>query len=70
MSQRDVSVGDTVRRGQVIARLDPHNEEIGVQSARAQLAAARAQQVEAQHNFERMRDRNLGLSTITPARCR
>ena len=56
LSERGVSVGDAVRPGQVIARLDPHNEEIGLQAAHAQLAAARAQQVEAQHSFARMRD--------------
>jgi RND family efflux transporter MFP subunit len=54
--ERSVNVGDTVRPGQVIARLDPQNEETGLLSARAQLAAARAQQVEAQHTFGRMRD--------------
>lgn len=56
LSERSVNVGDNVRPGQVIARLDPHNEEIGLQAARSQLAASRAQQVEAQQNFARMRD--------------
>ena len=54
--ERRVNVGDRIRPGQLIARLDPQNEESGVQSARAQLAAARAQQLEAQVNFNRMRD--------------
>jgi RND family efflux transporter MFP subunit len=56
MLERLVNVGDTVKAGQFIARLDSQNEESGLQSARALLAAARAQQVEARSNFGRMRD--------------
>lgn len=54
--ERNVTVGDTVRPGQLIAQLDSQNEESSVQSARAQLAAARAQLVEARNNYARMRD--------------
>jgi RND family efflux transporter MFP subunit len=54
--ERLVDVGDTVKSGQLIARLDPQNEESGVQAARAQLSAAQARLVEARSNFERMRD--------------
>jgi len=54
--ERVVNVGDTVRPGQLIARLDPQNEESALQAARAQLGAARAQQAEARNNFARMRD--------------
>jgi RND family efflux transporter MFP subunit len=54
--ERLVDVGDTVRVGQLIATLDPQNEESGVQAARAQLSAAQARLVEARSNFERMRD--------------
>jgi RND family efflux transporter MFP subunit len=54
--ERAVDVGDTVRPGQLLARLDPQNEESGLQAARAQLAAAQAQLVEARNNHERMRD--------------
>lgn len=54
--ERQVSVGDTVRAGQRIARLDSQNEETALQSARAQLAAAQARLVEANNNFDRMRD--------------
>ena len=54
--ERNVNVGDTVRPGQLIARLDSQNEESSVQSARAQLAAARAQLSEARNNYGRMRD--------------
>jgi RND family efflux transporter MFP subunit len=52
--ERNVSVGDAVRPGQLIARLDSQNEETGLQSARAQLAAAVAQRVEARNNYTRM----------------
>jgi RND family efflux transporter MFP subunit len=54
--ERSVNVGDTVRRGQLLARLDPHNETSSLQAARAQLVAARAQQADARTNLERMRD--------------
>ena len=56
ITERNVNVGDTVRPGQVIARLDPQNEESTLQSARAQLTAARARQSEARNNFLRMKD--------------
>jgi RND family efflux transporter MFP subunit len=54
--ERTVEIGDSVRPGQLIARLDPQNEESSLQSVRAQLAGANAQLVEARSNFERMRD--------------
>lgn len=54
--ERAVEIGDSVRPGQLIARLDPQNEESALQSVRAQLAGANAQLVEARSNFERMRD--------------
>lgn len=54
--ERLVDVGDTVKKGQLIARLDPQNEESGVQAARAQLSAAQARLIEARATFERMRD--------------
>jgi RND family efflux transporter MFP subunit len=56
MLERPLGVGDTVRPGQLIARLDPENEDTNVQSARAQLAAAQAQRAEAENNLRRMRD--------------
>lgn len=52
--ERAVDVGDNVKPGQLIARLDPQNEESALQSARAQLAGANAQLVEARANFSRM----------------
>jgi len=54
--ERLVDVGDTVKAGQLIARLDPQNEESGLQAARAQLSAAQARLVEARSSYERMRD--------------
>jgi len=54
--ERTVDVGDNVKPGQLIARLDPQNEESNLLAARAQLAAARAQAVQAQSNFVRMRE--------------
>ncbi len=54
--ERAVEIGDTVRPGQVLARLDPQNEESGLQAARAQLVAAQAQLVEARNNHIRMSD--------------
>jgi RND family efflux transporter MFP subunit len=54
--ERTVDVGDTVRPGQLLARLDPQNEQSGQQAARAQLVAAQAQLVEARNNHQRMRD--------------
>lgn len=56
MLERLVNVGDIVRPGQLIARLDSQNEESSLQAARAQLAAARAQLTEARNNFVRFRD--------------
>jgi RND family efflux transporter MFP subunit len=56
MLERAVNVGDTLRPGQLVARLDSQNEESSLQAARAQLAAARAQLTEARNNFARFRD--------------
>ena len=53
MIERNVDVGDTIVPGQLLARLNPQNEETSLQSARAQLAAARGQLTEARNNFER-----------------
>jgi RND family efflux transporter MFP subunit len=53
MTERLVGVGDQVEAGQVIARLDPKDEENALRAARADLAAAMGQLVEAQNNYER-----------------
>lgn len=54
--ERLVQVGDALRPGQLVARLDPQNEQSTLQAARAQLAAAQAQLTEARNNFVRFRD--------------
>lgn len=54
--ERNVDIGDRVRPGQLLARLDQMNEDSSLQSARAQLAAAQAQGAEARNMFNRMRD--------------
>ena len=56
MLERAVNVGDTLRPGQLVARLDSQNEESSLQAARAQLSATRAQLTEARNNFARFRD--------------
>jgi RND family efflux transporter MFP subunit len=53
MTERLVNVGDQIEPGQVVARLDPQNEENGLRAARADLAGARGQLVEAQNNYGR-----------------
>jgi len=54
--ERSVGIGDTIRPGQPLARLDSQNEETSLLAARAQLTGARAQQNEAQSMYARMRD--------------
>jgi RND family efflux transporter MFP subunit len=53
--ERNVDVGDTVTPGQLLARLNPENEESARKSARAQLAAARGSLVEVRNNYERQK---------------
>lgn len=56
MVERTVGVGDRVRAGQLVARLDRSNEENGLRAARADLAAARARLTEARNNYQRQRE--------------
>lgn len=56
MIERTVQVGDAVRAGQAIARLDPQNEESSLQAAKAQSSAAQARLVEARNHYARMQD--------------
>jgi RND family efflux transporter MFP subunit len=51
--ERKGEVGDKVEPDQVLAKLDPQDELNTLRSAQAALAAARAQEVEAQGNFDR-----------------
>lgn len=53
--ERLVNVGDTITAGQVLARLDPADEENGLRAAEANLAAAEAQLSESEANFNRQR---------------
>lgn len=53
--ERLVSVGETVAPGQVIARLDPADEENALRGAQAGLTAAAAQLSEARANYGRQR---------------
>ena len=53
MTERLVNVGDAIAPGQVVARLDPSDEEDALRAARADLAAATGQLVEAQNNYQR-----------------
>ena len=51
--ERSVNVGDQVKTGQVVARLDPSTRRDAVDGARANLAAAMARLVEACNTVER-----------------
>ncbi len=53
MIERPVSVGDRVKAGQLVARLEPQNEMNALRSAQAGLAAAQARLTEARNRFER-----------------
>jgi RND family efflux transporter MFP subunit len=53
--ERRVSVGDSVTPGQLIARIESQDEKNALRSAEAELAAARAADVEARNNEERYR---------------
>ncbi|GFO83518.1 MAG: RND transporter [Methyloceanibacter sp.] len=55
MTERLVAVGDTVEAGQVVARLDPSDEENGVRAAEASLASAEAVLSEARIDYDRQR---------------
>lgn len=56
IAARLVQVGDTVKAGQVLARLDPADVELGAASARAQLAAAESERGLAKAEVERYRE--------------
>ena len=51
----DVKVGDRVRRGQVLARLDPTDFELRVEEAKAALAQAEASLRRVEADFDRVR---------------
>lgn len=51
--ESDVSLGDWVKPGQLVARLEPQNELNALRAAQANLAAARGQLTQARNHFER-----------------
>jgi RND family efflux transporter MFP subunit len=53
MIERPVNVGDRIEAGQVIARLEPQNEENALRAAKANLVAAQAALTQARNHFER-----------------
>jgi RND family efflux transporter MFP subunit len=53
MIERRVNLGDRVRPGQLVARLEPQNEQNALRQARANLAAAQGQLTNARTNFRR-----------------
>ena len=66
MIERSANVGDQVKAGQVVARLDPQNALNALRSAQAALAAAESQLVTAANTFERQ-ERLLGNGFTTQA---
>ena len=55
MTERLASVGDDVRGGDVLARLDPENEKNALRGAEAEVAAAQASLTQAKNNESRVR---------------
>lgn len=58
--ERLVDLGDTVRKGDILARLDPQDEHNEVAAARADLASARATLVQAEADERRQADLHSG----------
>src|SRR5262245_2259121 len=55
MIERAVSVGDKVRAGQLLARLDPQNEQNSLSLSQADVSAADASLSQAKNNESRIR---------------
>jgi membrane fusion protein, multidrug efflux system len=53
MIERAINVGDRVQAGQLLARLEPHNELNALRSAKADLAAAQAKLTQVSNHFDR-----------------
>jgi RND family efflux transporter MFP subunit len=56
MIERPTHVGDVLTAGQVVARLDPQNQQNALQSAQANLTSAEAALTQAQLTFSRQQD--------------
>ena len=56
MIERLVNVGDVVKPGQLVARLDPKDEQDSLRTAQANLGAAEAKLTDARLNFERKQE--------------
>jgi membrane fusion protein, multidrug efflux system len=56
MIERPVNIGDRVQPGQLLARLDPQNEQNALRSAQAALSAAQGQLTQAHNNFGRQQN--------------
>jgi RND family efflux transporter MFP subunit len=55
MVERSVNIGDRVKPGQVVAKLEPQDELNALRSAQAAVAAAQAQFAQNKSNFDRQR---------------
>ncbi len=58
LAQVFADMGDRVTQGQVLARLDPREFQLRLDSAQAQLEQAQARATNAQANYERMKELN------------
>ncbi|MDF9392431.1 MULTISPECIES: efflux RND transporter periplasmic adaptor subunit [Methylococcus] len=56
LASRPVELGDRVRKGQLLAALDPADYELAMQTAKAQLAAARAELEFTREDLQRYRE--------------
>ena len=56
MIERPVNVGDVLTAGQVVARLDPQNQQNALRSAQANLASAEALLTQAHLTFSRQQE--------------
>jgi RND family efflux transporter MFP subunit len=54
--ERHVNIGDTVKPGQVIGRLDPQIQQNALRQAQANLSAVQGQLVQARNTFARQKD--------------
>ena len=54
--ERPVNVGDVLQAGQIVARLDPQNQQDALRSAQADLSAAEAELTQARLTFRRQQE--------------